>query len=159
MEAHSVSFLPDSLAGACSFQDAGHLCRFASLGLRRTLSFYCSYSGREGPSETVQFQGLPEGVLDCLISCLRFFCRMECFNLKENHYTIPLPPRSCSSALTLQLDISRSPSRRPLVSSLSYAHSASFCVSISVPSASLISLKLLKSLVVFKIYMLKFLCE
>ena len=30
-----------------------------------------AYSGREGPSESGQFQGLPEAILSCLPSCLR----------------------------------------------------------------------------------------
>jgi hypothetical protein len=35
--------------------------------LRGTLSFY-SYSGKEVPSESAQFQGLPEAILSCLLS-------------------------------------------------------------------------------------------
>ena len=35
------------------------------------LSALIAYSGREGPSESVKFQGLPEAILNCLPSCLK----------------------------------------------------------------------------------------
>ena len=35
------------------------------------LSAFIPYSGREGPSESGQFQGLPEALLSCLLPVLR----------------------------------------------------------------------------------------
>lgn len=37
------------------------------------LSAFIDYCGREGPSESGQFQGLPGALLSCLPSCLRSF--------------------------------------------------------------------------------------
>lgn len=44
--------------------------------------------GKAEPSESGQFQGLPEALLSCLTSGIRSFpCRIECFNLPRNCYT------------------------------------------------------------------------
>lgn len=43
------------------------------LGLSEIFTTFIAYSGMEGPSESVQFQGLPEAILGCLPSILRSF--------------------------------------------------------------------------------------
>lgn len=73
------------LAGFCFFQTAGlvsssslqlssseNLCNSGS-SLWEGLSAFLSYSGREEPSESAHFQGLPEAILNCLPSCLSSF--------------------------------------------------------------------------------------
>ena len=46
------------------------------------------YSEREGPSESGQFQGFPEGILSCVLSCLRIFLQDEMFqSQKELSYS------------------------------------------------------------------------
>lgn len=54
-----------------------------------TLRFYCDSSGKEKPSGSGRFPGLPEATLSCLSPCLKgLHYRMECFNLRGNYLTV-----------------------------------------------------------------------
>lgn len=64
------------------------LCSLASLYLKRGLSAFLASSGREGPSEFTQFQGLGEARLSGLPSSLRSFLEAGSLSVGENCYAI-----------------------------------------------------------------------
>ena len=66
--------LPGSSSGFWFCQAAGVV---APELVWQGLSAFIAYSGREGPSESGQFQELPEAILSCSLSCFRSFCRKE----------------------------------------------------------------------------------
>lgn len=70
-------FLPSSrsyLTVLAAWLDWESSLQFSFARLEEPLSFYCfTYTSREEPNESCQFQELPEAVLSCLHSCLRSF--------------------------------------------------------------------------------------
>jgi hypothetical protein len=68
--------LPDGEAALCLFRAAVLVLERSSkpsLSESGQLSYFAGYSGREGPSESDHFKGLPEDILSCLPSFLRSF--------------------------------------------------------------------------------------
>ena len=68
---------------------------------RVTLDLFIVYSGRKGPSESDQFQGLPKGILNCLPFVLSSFPRGdEKFQSQRKLLqTRPIPPQVIKNIL------------------------------------------------------------
>lgn len=83
--------LPGSSTGFCFFQAAGKVSQtLLHLGFSETDSqqYLLLSLGREGPSESCKFQELPEAILCCLPSVVRW----NVFNLGGNYYTFFCKP-------------------------------------------------------------------